>query len=72
MRLKVNAMAAKRVQLGIEIRRLERQVHRMADIERRFEYVVRREGGDLEYFRKLVKENVKIQAEMKVSLSLLA
>jgi len=52
--------------MQISIGRLERQIRRMSDVENRFEYLVQREEGDVKHFRRIVRENARIEAEMKV------
>jgi chromosome segregation ATPase len=62
----VNELAMKRVQLEMEVDRMERQVRRLADVEQRFEQLVQREGKRVSDYRQLIRENSKIQAEIKV------
>ncbi len=69
LRRLVNALATHRLQLAIEVSRMERQITRMKDVEDRFQQVVRREGKSVQQYRQLIRENAEIQAEIKVCFS---
>ena len=61
----VNDLAGHRLRLHHETQRLERDYHRMVDVEDRFREVVIQQGKSVDVYRALVKENASIQREVK-------
>ena len=66
----VNELAGHRLRLHHETQRLERDYHRMIEVEDRFREVVIQQGKSVEDYRALVKENAAIQREVKKEVNL--
>ena len=62
----MNQLAQRRLQLTIQVDRMEREVRRMQHVEEQFQQVVQREGTSVADLRTLVRENAKTIEEIKV------